>query len=388
MAYTIKKNTKIAIEREVTQGTYVTPSNGASFIQVKEDGLEMTPSKELLERNVLGMGLSKAASRSGLKSVSGSIPVEMKAGSNEGSTPEWGLLLESLLGSVKSTAEVTTGIGNTASVLKIADGDIAKFAVGDVVVVKKTGAYHISPIASKVTTPGAASITLLVAGVSFPDAVKVAAKVVYQGEDSGHPSFSATKYVEDAVKETAEGCITTSMSLDSFTTGQLANLNFAFEGLNFDRSLAAPAYVPSFDTSESPIILNACIYMDGVKIEVNEFTLSVENTLGFIQNTCAGKTASRVTARTVSGSINPYKQDNSISNYTKYLSNTPFSLFIRACNPKATAGEVQEVISIYLPNCVITELAETDSDGVLQETLSFNASTKDGTLSEIYISLS
>lgn len=388
MSYSIKKNTKVAIEEEVNQGVYVAPTSGTSYIQVLEDGLEMNPSKELLERNLLGLGLSKATPRTGLRSVSGSIPVEMKAGSSEGSQPEYGPLMASALGSSKTSSASTSKTGNTTSKIYLEDADIVKYRVGDVVTVKQAGAYHKSPVTNVDASTGAAFIELLIPStVAFSDAVVVAAFCTYRGEDSGHAPLSITKYVEDAVKEVAKGCIVTSMSVNNFTTGQLSDLSFGFEGLDFDRSLEAPAYIPSYDTSEPPIILKACIWMDGVEIEVNEFSLSVENTLGFIQNTCDGKKSSRVTARSVSGSINPYKMSNSISNFNKFNNNTKFSLFISAHTETGVAGEFKEIISFYLPNCIITELAEADADGVLQENLSFT-SGGNGTLKEIYISMS
>ena len=64
MGYTIKNNTKVAIKKETTEGVYVAPSAGADYNQVLADGLEMSPSRDLLERNVLGTGLGKISCRS------------------------------------------------------------------------------------------------------------------------------------------------------------------------------------------------------------------------------------------------------------------------------------------------------------------------------------
>lgn len=388
MGYTVKKNTKLAIEPEITQGTYVAPSAGASFIQVKSDGLEITPARELLERNILGLGLAKAVPRTGLKSVTGSIPVEMKAGDIEGAQPEYGILLKSLLGSVSESTSSISKIGNTTSRINIQDADISKYSAGDLVVVKEAGAYHTSPISAVDATLGAAYIDLLVAATgAFSNAVVVSAVCTYKGYDSGHTPLSVTKYIEDARQEIAKGAIVTAMSVNNFTTGQLADLQFSFEGLDFDQSLAAPAFTPAYDSSESPVILDACIYMSGQRIDVNEFSLSIENTLAFIQNTCDGKKSSRVTDRAVSGSINPYKLDNDISNFTKFNANSTFSLFVTAHTPSGVDGEYIESVSFYLPNCIITELGESDADGVLQESISFQAGGKVG-LSDIYISMS
>ncbi len=391
MSYTIKRNVKVALEKESTQGTYVAPQTGDSYVRVLADGLELTPSKEQLDRNVLGLGLSKLNPRQGLKSVSGTIPVYMKSGDTAGEAPEYGVLIESLLGISKSSASSTSKTGHTSSVVEIEDADISKYAVGDIVVIKESGSYHISPISEVDTTGSVANITLAIPSTAgaFSDNVVVESFTTYSCSDNEHPSYSVSKYIEDLVLESAMGVKTTSMSLESFSTGQLATFNFGMEGINYARDYETPqGGTPVYDSSETPVILEACIWQDGVKIEVNEFTLSVENTLGYIQDTCAGKKASRVTERSISGSINPYKQDDDLTQFTNFDTNKPFSLFITAHNPSATAGEYSESISFYLPHCTSTEIGESDLDGVLQDTITFSAGTEDGTIKELFISFS
>ncbi len=385
MGYTIKNNTKVAIMKEVTEGTYVAPAAGSDYVQALSDGLEISPSRDLLERNVLGTGLGKINPRLGLKSVTGTVPVYMRAGSTASSESEVGILLESLLGSKRNSASIVSGTGHTTSVINVSSTTNLK--VGDMVVIKKAGAYHTSPIASLVTDT---SFTLLIPmAVAASSATVIEAFTSYVPANTGHPSLSISKYVEDAVLEQATGCKATSMSVDNFTTGQIASMKFGFEGLNFDRSLTAPAGgAPSYDTSETPVILDAYIYQNGVKIQVNEFAFSVENTLGYIQDTDVGKSSSRVTARTVSGSINPYKANNSVANFTKFNTNAPFSLFVTAHNPTGTSGEYKESVSFYFPNCLTTELGEGDQDGVLTDAIKFSANTVDGSIGEVYISIS
>lgn len=386
MSYTIKNNTKVAVKEESVEGVYEAPTAGSDYIQILADGMEMNPTRDLLERNVLGLGLGKASPRTGLKSVAGSLPAYMQAGSTAAAEPAIGRLMQGALGSKRNSASVTTGVGNTATVLQVADTTNLK--ANDIVVVKEAGAYHTSPIASLITNT---SITLLIPMSAAPaDAVEIEAFTTYVCSNEGHPSFSVSKYVDNAILESAIGSKVTSMSLEGFTTGQIATMNFAFEGLNFDRSLTAPpaGFEPAYDTSETPIILTAKIYQNGNQIEVNEFTMSVENSIGFVQNIDEGKVSSRVTARAISGSINPYKLSNSIDNFTKFNANTPFSLFVTAKNPKATAGEYQESISFYMPLCLITEIGESDSDGILQEAISFTANTQNGSVGELFISIS
>jgi hypothetical protein len=50
MAYTIKNNIKVAVMVESVEGSYTAPDSGAAYIQVQSDGLEISPSRETLER--------------------------------------------------------------------------------------------------------------------------------------------------------------------------------------------------------------------------------------------------------------------------------------------------------------------------------------------------
>jgi len=383
MGYTIKNNVRLFVKKETTEGTYAAPSAGTDAVQCM-DGLEVKPSRELLERAVLGTGLAKISPRAGLKSVSGTIPVYLRAGSTASTAPETDVMLESLMGSKRNSTSITTGTGHTTSVLHVSS--TANLNIGDIVVVKQAGNYHASPISALVANT---SITLLVPFASAPsDNVVIEAFTTYVPVTTGHPSYSVSKYVESAILEQATGCKTTSLSLDNFETGKLASLKLGFEGLNFDRSLSAPAYTASFQTSETPVILDACIWQDGVEIPVNKFSLSIDNKMGFIQDTCDGKKASRITERSVKGSIDPYKSSSDISNFTKFNTNAPFSLFVTAHNPTTTAGEFSQSVSFYMPKCTIVELGEGDNSGVLQDSISFHANTPDGTNPEIYISIS
>lgn len=369
MSDTIKQNTIVAIEEESTEGTYVTPSGASSFILPLADGFEMTPAKEVLERNNLNASLFMDASRSGIRSVATTIPVEFKAGDSF-AIPEWNKLLESALGSYAAApSAVTSGTGHTTTVITFAD--TSDFEVGDIVLVEEAGDYHVSPV---VTVTTDTSIELLVAGASaFSDNVDVRPLHKWKAADSGHPSLSITKYVENAVREYSAGSKVTSLALENWTTGQQPTLNFSTEGLSFDRSLTAPSYTPSYDDSKPIIALQACIYIDGTVLGVNELSWSLENTLGFRTTTCSenGRTASRVTASSLTGSLNPYKQDDDISNYTKWLNDTEFSLFGYGYNPTSTSGEFEEIVAFYFPKCQFTEISESDQDGLLQDSLSF-----------------
>jgi len=379
MAIAVRDNTSFAVEIEVTEGTYVPPASADSYVQVLKDGTEMTRSQELLQREIFTGSIGKTQSRVGMRSVSGAMPVELRAGDTEGAAPEADKLYTSALGGKKVRAAVTTGTGNTATVLQIDDADISGFSRYDLVVVKEAGEFQFSWVSAVDTTPSAANITLGKALTGAPaDNVEISATTQYSTANSGHPSLSISKYIEAAKLEQAVGCKVNSMSIDNFTTGQIPSVNFGFEGLTFDSSLTASPFTPNYDDSLPPIALRACLHQDGVDIAVNNFTLALENTLGFVTSTCSenGRISSRVTARSITGTFNPYKDDNSLTQFENFKCNVPYDLFLWAFNPDGGCdfnGEFVNGVAIFLTNCITTELGESDQDGLLIEDVSFEA---------------
>jgi len=398
MAIAVKDNTVYAVEIEVTEGTYVPPSSATeSYVQVLTDGAEMTPAKDLLEREIFNGSIGKTTPRTGMRSVTGALPTEMRAAEVEGDAPEFDALIRSALGLRRQVTTTTaddtdSGTSHTAQRIYLLDADGSKYAVGDCITVKVTGDYHTSPITAVSSAGGDSYVDLLIpAAGAFSDGDVIMAVTTYVTANSGHPSLSVSKYLETSRLDQAAGCRVNNFSLENFSTGQLASFNFGFEGLNFDQTITAQPHSPDYDDSLPPIILDACVYQDATQIHVNEFAFSVENTLGFATSTCSpnGKISGRVTERTVTGSFNPYKQDDDVSNFDKFNNNTEFSLFAQAHNPTSTSGEYDQVVAMYMPNCISTEISESDQDGLLQEGISYSAGRgADGTAEEIFISFS
>lgn len=385
MSDMVKKNQAWAIKKEVTEGVHLAPSATSDFIQVIVDGGEISRSKELLERNVYTGSIGKTSPRTSTFQVSGSISVEARAHTTQGAAPEAGLLFESAMGDKRQLAtEETTGTGNTASVLKVTSAN-TKFAVGDIIMIKEAGAYHVSPVSAVSST----EVTLLIpAAAPFSNAVVIAKHTTYVCKDSGHPSFSVSRYLENAVVQKGMGCKISSLALESFTTGQIANFNFGFEGLNFDSALSAMPVTPAYDNQLPPIVLSAYVYMGGTSIDVNDLSFSLENTLAFktATNASNGRIGSRPTERTITGSFNPFMKSDSMDTFNKYKAGTAFSIFGYMKLPSVTAGEFGAVVAFYMPNCVMTELSESDQDGLMQDNITFSSNRGTaGNIDELYI---
>jgi len=259
--------------------------------------------------------------------------------------------------------------------------------------VKEAGAYHVSPISAVDDSAGSANITLLVAGDSaFSDNVVIEAFTTYYGTNSGHKSLTITSYLEDAYEKQAFGVKAGSLSLDGFETGGSASFSFGLAGLGMTHDTAASGLTASYGNAKPPIILEACLYVDGTILPVNSVSLSVENTVGRVTSTCSpnGILSQRMTQRAITGSITPYLDTSNTDLFDKFDLTTEFSLFFRAWNPTGVAGEKQNAVSVFVPKCVITALPDSDADGIRQFGLDFSAGEDEsGTYtSDIYFSYS
>lgn len=394
MASVTKNTTIIGLKEEASEGVYLAPAAATDYIQPLADGFEISPTKELVERTVLTSSIGKVSPRVGTKSVSATLPVEFRASGIEGAKTDFDPLMKGALGSSRQITTTTTSkaVAHTATVIQIEDADISKFNVGDLIVVKQSGDHTPSFITAVDSTLTAANITVLPGretGV-FSASVVISKSTTYYPANSAHIPLSLSYYWGNTKTTKAIGCKVTSLSLDNFATGQLASFNFGLEGLSFDEVDGGAPHTPSFDVGLPPLILNSCLYQDGVNLQVNQFAVSLSNTLGFVTSTCSdnGKISSRVVERALEGSLNPYMDDVSVAQFTKFNQNTAFSLAVFSYNPSAVAGEIDmgSVVGIYLPNCLITEKAYGDQDGILTDELSFAATRGTaGSTEEIYI---
>lgn len=388
----IKDTTLFGIEEESSEGTYVAPSAATSYFQPLEDGFELSPNRELLERNVMNSSIDAAVPKVGIRSVSGSCAVEFRASGTEGAAPNFGSFIKSALGATRAIATTTTtkSSGNTGSALQIQDADISKFNKGDIIVVKESGGHHVCFVTAVDSSSGTANITVSPSKASgnFSNSVVISKSKMYLTAATGHPALSLSYYWANTWRQTGIGCRVSSMSLDNFSTGKLASFNFNFEGLDYAEQDGTAPHTPTVDSGTPPVILTGCVYKDGTEIVINQFSLSVENSLAFQTGTCAGRIAGRVNERKIKGTINPYMDDSASAYYTLFNNNTTFSLFIRAANPSGTTGEFSmgSVVGIYLPYCVVSEYKKGDLDGLLVDEVSFQVcKDPNGVLETMYV---
>ena len=285
MPIAVKRNTVYAVEVETTEGTYVAPQSDASYVKTLPDGSELNPAKELVERSILIGSIGKVTPRTGTKSASGSLAVELCAGETEnGLAPEYDALLRSGLGLRRSTPSVTidstdSGQSHTTTRIYLSDADASVYQIGDSITVQTPSNYHTSAIIATSDTLGDAYIDLLVpADTAFTDGTLIGPTFTYTTAESGHPSLSVTKFIENARREYVTGAKVNSISLENFSTGQIASLGFGLDAISYFCDLTTNPFEPDYQDCLPPIILDACVYVDGENQELNDFSFSIENT--------------------------------------------------------------------------------------------------------------
>ena len=377
----VKGKSSVFVKSEVTEGTFVPPASAADAIEVLEDGLEFGTEKETIERNTLSDSVETEAPRLGLKTVTGSIPIEYKAAGVAGDAPPADLLLRSLLGGKRQrTTTVTARAGaNTSTNILIEDADIADLKIGDIVLVKQAGEYELRPISARSTGVGTASITFPFAleGGAPSSGVVLEKFTTYYPNDSWI-TLSANIFHGGEISDKLSGLRALSCSVENWTTGQVPSLNFGLEGIESDREVDATPFTPDFSADAlPPVLLNACAYLGGIEIDYNEFGLSIENTKADLPSACkaSGKAGTRITQLTINGSINPYMEDDDVVRWDAFEAGDTTSLFIFGFNPKSpnVPGEFKEAFAIWMPNIKITALPVGDQDGVLTDAIEFQA---------------
>lgn len=377
----IKDDGSVFVEIEATEGVYLEEQAGTSALGVLSDGLEFTPSKELLERNNRTNSVETVASRAGQKSMASTVGTEFKAGPTEGDLPETSPFYEALLGNKDLLVERTSLTGHTTTKIFLTAGEELQYKAGHIIKIKQAaiaGDDHISPIVSVDSTGGIESITILIPyGVAFSDNVVIAKSTQYN-HASGQPTLSLTNYLGGEIREKAIGMRPVSGELSNFATGVLPEFNFSLEGLDFDRAVGTPLFTPEYDEdlgAEPPVVLCSKIYKDTQELTLNSLGLTVTNTLGFLSSTASknGKISSRVTKMAVGFTINPYMENDDVDLFDVFSDSTGFSLFGSAHNFGASESVHEQAVAFYMPNCRIPEIVTADEDGVLTDSINGTA---------------
>ena len=218
----------LAIVRETVAGTPVAPTAGTQFVALQE-GFSLNPNFQTLENAEIrsSIGLSKLIQ--GLESPEGSFDHYLRHSGVEGQAPNYGILLESLLGATSTNAtERTTAAGSTVSVVNLAAGG-TDFVKGKAVMVKGA-TYSIRPVDS-------VSVNALTLGFNLPSApaagLQAGKCVNYSPANEGHPTLTSWLYRGGGgALEVLAGTRITEAAI-SIAAGELVNSSYSFQGTKY-----------------------------------------------------------------------------------------------------------------------------------------------------------
>ena len=370
------RKTVVGVTKEVTEGTYVAPT-GSDVVQV--NGFPgIGPSRELVDRDIIRDAIGKLKPKLGLRAGNVEVVVEFRGGGAAGGIserPEAFKLYESALGAeIDSTANGTVeGTTSTATVIQLNTGQGSNFQKGSIVLINGEVRFVLSVATDAITLNSA----LDNGAPTASDDVK--GGFSYGPVTADHPPLSVTVF-EDADPTGPEwqfrGCRVSSIAMTDFVTGQIPKATITLEVLDFKKIIGGVPTGIVFETTEPEVLINQFAERDGANQQINNFELTIANTVARQNDltTAGGTQCMRVTERVVTGSFDPFVDSASIAEFTLFDDNTSFELIIAVGN-KNTAGDFTQgsVSAVWLPQSILTEIADVDADGVVTQNLPFQA---------------
>jgi hypothetical protein len=135
MAVGITRSTVVAIKEETTAGELLAPAAGTDFLPYISANLSFEA--ESLDNEEIFNDLGKAKKIIGDETPTGELTGYLKNSGVVATEPDYGLLYESLLGTVTTAAaELDTVSGSTANVVNLDSGEGSLRPVGSAVMIK------------------------------------------------------------------------------------------------------------------------------------------------------------------------------------------------------------------------------------------------------------
>jgi hypothetical protein len=259
----------MAIVKETTEGVAVKPSAGEDFIAL-QDGFDMEPAFNELENAELTGSIGKAKTILGSEEPTASIAHYIRHSGIEGQAPNFGALLEALLGaevvaSVEATVvSATQGTDTVPATITVGVGEGALFQRGQALLIKNgVGGFSIRnvlSIAGDVLTLGQNLSSAPSAGV------KLGKAVLYKPADENHPTLSAWLYrANGGAIELMGGARVTEGSIEA-NAGEFVNGSFTLAGISYSfdpiEITASNKYIDFNDGADKVAVLAEKMYKD------------------------------------------------------------------------------------------------------------------------------
>lgn len=227
------RSTVVAIEKETVQNTLVAPTGATSFIPILNN-FDVSPSFDVIETEEVLNSIGVPKSTLGFENPTAAVSLYLKGSSVEGQAPNWGALLESLLGAkVTAAVEYNTIAASTTSLIKVDVGEGVNFQRGQGILCKDssmTNGYQVRNVLSVSND----DITISQNLPSAPGVgIDLGKAILYKPADSGHPSLSLWDYHSNGgAKQVISGARAVSMAA-SVNAGGAIQADFSLEGIEY-----------------------------------------------------------------------------------------------------------------------------------------------------------
>lgn len=229
MASINTRSSKLAVKKEVTEGSPEKPINGGDYIALNPD-FGMTPAFTTLENSEVKSSLGPSKALQGVAEPTASYSGNYRGSGVEGTAPGFSEFIESSLGAmVVKSGETTSAAGTTESVVEATSG--AEYERGMGVLVKDaTNGYSMRPIDS-------VSGTTLTLGFDLPaapaDGTALGQPVLFKPLNTGaNPTLSLWYTIGDGARSLMSGARVAS-STYTFNAGEIITMGHELEGIDY-----------------------------------------------------------------------------------------------------------------------------------------------------------
>lgn len=231
MASILTRSSVLALKKEVTEGTPISPTASTDYVALQGD-FSMEASFDVLTNEELKASIGKAKPILGAENPKASLSHYLRSSGVAGTAPNFGPAIEACLGSVVvASTEYPTVASSTVGVIKVNTGIGANFQRGQALLIKDgTNGYRIRCIES---VSGDNLTIAFEVPVAPAAAVNLGKAVLYKPANSLHPTLSVWHYLGNggAVQMLAGGRVT-GISFD-IKAGDLINGSYDIEGIAY-----------------------------------------------------------------------------------------------------------------------------------------------------------
>lgn len=225
------RSTVVAVKKETTQNTIVAPAAATDFIPILAD-FDVSPSFDVITSEEVVNSIGESKPILGFENPTANVSLYLKHSGTEGQAPNWGVLLESLLGATSTAStEYNTVAASTTSVIKVDTNEGATFERGEALLIKdSTNGYSVRNISS-ITND---DLTLAQNLSNAPAlGVNLGKAILYKPANSGHPPFTLWDYHSNGGAKQVIGGTRAVTLAASIGAGGAIQGTFSLEGIEY-----------------------------------------------------------------------------------------------------------------------------------------------------------